>query len=135
MVLKTVLKVDVSSQSSKNKLLKAVSTIEGVDKIEIDATKGTLTITGDADPYEIILRTKKVGKFFDVVSIGPPPPPPKPEAPKKPEEKKKPDEKKATENKAPEPYKAQYHMPDSCPICLHMAMIRYEEPDPACTIM
>ncbi|KAM7250082.1 hypothetical protein ACFE04_021965 [Oxalis oulophora] len=143
MVLKTVLKVDISDQKSKKKLLKAVSSLEGVDKIEVDANKGTLTITGDADSYEVILRTKKVGKFFEVVSVGPPPPPPKPEPPKKPEEKKviekKSEEKKpAAENNFE--HKAQCHMPGNCPICLHMAMMpvfRHQEPEPnpACAIM
>lgn len=30
-----------------------------MDKIEIDAAKGTLTVTGDADAHEIIVRTMK----------------------------------------------------------------------------
>lgn len=60
----------------------------GVDKIETDAGKGTLTVTGNADPYEIIVRTRKAGKFAEVVSVGPPPAPPKQGGPKKPDDKK-----------------------------------------------
>ncbi|KAM7516217.1 hypothetical protein LguiA_005800 [Lonicera macranthoides] len=132
MVHKTVLKVEISCEKCKKKLLKAVSGLEGVDKIEIDGAKGTLTITGDADPYEIIVRTRKTGKFVEVVTIGPPPAPPKPDPPKKPEEKKvdekKTDEKKPDEKKA----EAHIHMPyvgHGCPICERMAFVYYPRYD------
>lgn len=59
--------------------------LEGVDKIEVDGAKSTLTVTGDADPIEVIVRARKLGKFAEVVSVGPPPPPPpKPAQEKKP---------------------------------------------------
>lgn len=74
----------------------------GVDIVEADAAKGTLTVTGAADPYEVIVRTKKTGKCVEVVSIGPPPAPPKPPESKKPEEKKPPPEKKPPEKKPEE---------------------------------
>ncbi|KAG5241190.1 heavy-metal-associated domain-containing family protein [Salix suchowensis] len=93
MVQRTVLKADISCQKCKKKFLKAVSSLEGVDTIEVDQGKGTLTVTGDADPYDIILRSRKTGKHVEVVSIGPPPAPPK----KKPEVEKKPVEKKPEE--------------------------------------
>lgn len=60
----------------------------GVDIVEADVAKGILTVTGAADPYEIIRRTRKTGKCVEVVSIGPPSAPPKPTDQKKPEEKK-----------------------------------------------
>ncbi|KVI08806.1 heavy metal-associated isoprenylated plant protein 43-like [Cynara cardunculus var. scolymus] len=136
MVQKTVLKVQLSCEKCKKKILRSVSGLQGVDKIEIDGAKGTVTVTGDADPYEIILQTKKAGKFVEVVTIGPPPAPPK-----KPEEKK-PEEKKQTEKKPEEkvhmhPY--DNHMRYDCIICQQMGMgcmmTIYEQPNPACTIM
>ncbi|KAK2990414.1 hypothetical protein RJ640_011162 [Escallonia rubra] len=139
MVLKTVLRVDITCEKCKKKLLKAVSGLQGVDKIEIDGAKGTLTVTGEADPYEIIVRTKKAGKFVEVVSIGTPPAPPKKPDEKKPDEKKPPEQKK--------PYQigqAHIHMPNYyCPVCDRMPMpmpvpvymTRGEEPNPSCTIM
>jgi hypothetical protein len=51
--------------------------IAGVDKVEVDAAKGTLTVTGNADPCEIIVCIRKAGKCAEVVSIGPPPEPDK----------------------------------------------------------
>ncbi|XWS45460.1 hypothetical protein CRYUN_Cryun15aG0138500 [Craigia yunnanensis] len=125
MVKKTVLKVDTSCHKCKKKLLKAISGLQGVDKIEVDAAKGTISVTGDADPYEIIVCTRKAGKYVDLVSVGPPPAPPKQESQKKPEDKK------------PDP-KAQIHNPASCPVCQQMSVVYldgYAEPNIACSIM
>ncbi|XP_038718880.1 heavy metal-associated isoprenylated plant protein 2-like [Tripterygium wilfordii] len=142
MVQRTVLKVDISCLKCKKQLLKAVSKLQGVDKIEIDAAKGTLTVTGDADPYEIIVGTRKAGKNVEVVSIGPPPAPQKQEAQKKPDQKKEAEKKKPEETK-PE-YKAAHfdHNPYTCPVCQLMAhspyphqVGRYEEPNSSCSIM
>ncbi|GKB59293.1 heavy metal-associated isoprenylated plant protein 43-like protein [Tanacetum coccineum] len=145
MVQRTVLKVQLSGDKCKKKILRSVSGLQGVDKIELDVDKGTLTVTGDADPYEIILRTKKAGKFVEVVTIGPPPAPPKKPDEKKPEEKKPPEKKpeaKKPEEKKPEeklpihPYNN--HLPYDCVICQQMAMVhmnRWEEPGSRCMIM
>ncbi|KAL9680617.1 hypothetical protein QQ045_018500 [Rhodiola kirilowii] len=76
-VQKTVLKVDISCDKCKKKILKAITGLQGVDKIEIDAAKGTITVTGNADPYEIIVQERKAGRFAEVVTIGPPPAPEK----------------------------------------------------------
>lgn len=100
--------------------------------MEVDGAKGTLTVTGDADPYEIIVKSRKAGKFVEVVSIGPPP---------KQEEKKKPDEKKAEEKKPDQKAQAQahiHHTPFTCPICERIPVIpvtRWEEPSPQCYIL
>ncbi|KAJ9540747.1 hypothetical protein OSB04_027253 [Centaurea solstitialis] len=76
MVLKTVMKVQVCDKNKK-KILKSISSLEGVNKIEIDVAKGTLTVIGDADPCKIISKARKVVKCAEVVTIGPPPPPEK----------------------------------------------------------
>jgi hypothetical protein len=114
--------------SSSNLMLYA-----GVDKIEADQAKGTLTVTGNADPYEIIMRTRKTGKHADVVSIGPPPAPPKQDGQKKPQEKKP--EKKPEE-------KAQIHDLHTCHQCrqiylmpMPMSMAPCYEPNPSCSVM
>ncbi|PSS36500.1 Heavy metal-associated isoprenylated plant protein [Actinidia chinensis var. chinensis] len=130
MVQRTVLKVDISCQKCKKKLLKAVSGLQGVDKIEIDGSKGTLTVTGDADPYEIIIRTKKVGKFVEVVSVGPPPPPPKPQQ----DGQKKPEEKKPDKKAQPQ-VQDHIHTPHSYPVCVVQVVRTWDEPNPSCSIM
>ncbi|PON99606.1 Heavy metal-associated domain containing protein [Trema orientale] len=146
MVQRTVLRVDLSCLKCKKKLLKAVSTLEGVDKIEVDAAKGTLTVTGNADPYKIIISARKAGKHADVVSVGPPPAPPKPaEAQKKPTDEKKggPDQKKGEDqkknkNKATEA-ESLIHNPHTCPECQKLVFVqldRWNEPNPSsCSIM
>ncbi|KAH6754875.1 hypothetical protein C2S52_021309 [Perilla frutescens var. hirtella] len=129
MVQKTVLKVHISCEKCKTKLLKAVSGLQGVDKVEVDGAKGTLSVTGDADPYEIIVKTRKAGKFAEVVSIGPPP---KPQDDKKKPEPKKPEEKK------PPAHDHIHHAHSLCPICDRfpmVAMTRWEEPTPQCNIL
>ncbi|KAL0391467.1 UNVERIFIED_CONTAM: hypothetical protein Slati_4531800 [Sesamum latifolium] len=135
MVKKTVLKVDISCEKCKTKILKAVSGIPGVDKVEIDGAKGTLSVTGDADPYEIIVKTRKAGKFAQVVSIGPPPPPP----PQKQDvqEKKKPEAKKPEEKKAQAAHETHIPFP-ACPIYDRIPVIpltRWEDPNPYCSIL
>ncbi|CAH1437235.1 unnamed protein product [Lactuca virosa] len=128
MVQRTVLKVLLSCEKCKKKLLKSVSSLQGVDKIEIDAAKGTLTVTGDADPYEIILQARKAIKCVEVVTIGPPPPAPKKEDEKKPPEKK-PDH--------------EFHicscnmsLPNTCVVCQPWAVVHMPpEPCTTCTIM
>ncbi|KAK9062012.1 hypothetical protein SSX86_019196 [Deinandra increscens subsp. villosa] len=87
MVQITVLKVRLSCEKDRRKLMKSISTLCGVDKIEIDTAKETITVTGDADPFTIITRARKVMKCIEIMTVGPPPK--KPEE-KKPEETKKP---------------------------------------------
>ncbi|KAL7131408.1 hypothetical protein ABFS83_12G001200 [Erythranthe nasuta] len=126
MVQKTVLRVnDICCHKCKTKLLKAVSGLQGVDKVEVDGAKGTMSVTGDADPYDIIVRTRrKTGKFAEVLSIGP-------DDNKKPEENKKPDDNKKPE----ENQKAHIHIPFTCPICDRIPFIPITQPTPQCHIL
>ena len=113
--------------------------IVGVDKIEVDAAKGTLSVTGNADPYKIIINARKAGKNAEVVSIGPPPAPPKQaEAQKKPTDQKKggPDQKK-DKNKATET-ESLIHDPHTCPVCQRLVFVQLDrsyEPNPSCSIV
>ncbi|KAF6144238.1 hypothetical protein GIB67_004911 [Kingdonia uniflora] len=131
MVQKTVLKVDLSCKKCKKKLLKAVSGLEGVDKIELDAAKSTLTVTGTTDPYKIVVRSRRINKLAEIVTIGPPPPPPKPDAQKKPDDKK-PEEKKPEQ-------KPQVNMYHTCRMCegsvFRVPYYHWEEPNMSCSIL
>lgn len=103
-----------------------------MDKIEVDSSKGTLTVTGEVDPYDVILRARKAGKYAEVMSIGPPPPPPKQDGKKKKEDEKKPAEKK------PEVKADLTHTPYDCLVCRQIAVYDvpcWEEPSPSCAIM
>ncbi|KAF7011548.1 hypothetical protein CFC21_025842 [Triticum aestivum] len=144
---RTVLRVDTSCAKCKRKVMLAVSSLQGVDKIEIDSEKGTMTVTGGVDPVDVVEATRrKAGKRADVLTIGPPP---SASAASKPEEKKKPEQQQkpqqtyvAAERRTPEPPVTLYvhHVPPpppSWPAYEQCAVVPYhyqQQQDP-CSIM
>ncbi|KAF5463101.1 hypothetical protein F2P56_019044 [Juglans regia] len=131
MVQKTVLKVNIACLKCKKNLLKAVTSLQGVDKVEADAAKGTLTVTGDADPYEIIVRTRKTGKFAEVVSIGAPPKPGD-------GQKSNPDGKKPADGQKGQVLIPYYIPQTSCLVCERVPVVHVgcrDEPYPSCSIL
>jgi hypothetical protein len=108
----------------------------GVDKVEVDSEKSTMTVTGAVDPVDVIVQARKAGRRASVLTIGPPP--------KLAEEKKKPaeqDKKKTTaadaEKKAPEtPATVFVHHVPSWPACpRYQERVVYEQDPPPCSIM
>ncbi|CAD6261894.1 unnamed protein product [Miscanthus lutarioriparius] len=138
----TVLKVDTSCAKCKRKVLQAVTGLHGVDKVEVDSEKSTMTVTGTVDPVDVIVQARKAGRRASVLTIGPPP---KPSEEKKPAEqdKKKTEEKKTTaagaEKKAPETPATVFvhHVPSwpSCPRYQYPERVVYEQEPPPCSIM
>ncbi|KAF3793270.1 hypothetical protein EJ110_NYTH10086 [Nymphaea thermarum] len=54
--------------------------MQGIDKIEIDAEKSTVTVTGEVDPVAVVKQVRKIKKMVEIVTVGPPPKPePKPD--------------------------------------------------------
>lgn len=110
----------------------------GVDKIETDEAKGTVAVTGTADPYDIIVRARKAiscaGKYAEVVSIGPPPKPDDKE--KKPDNKdKKPADDKDKKPPPPCPCPCPYPCPPNyCP-SYGYAVVVPRETYPPCSIL
>ncbi|XP_031486832.1 heavy metal-associated isoprenylated plant protein 2-like [Nymphaea colorata] len=79
-VLKIVLKVEFHCLKCKVLVMKTISTLMGIDKIEIDAEKSTVTVTGEVDPVAVVKQVRKIKKMVEIVTVGPPPKPePKPE--------------------------------------------------------
>ncbi|PAN40562.1 hypothetical protein GQ55_7G317100 [Panicum hallii var. hallii] len=143
----TVLKVDTSCAKCKRKVLQAVSGLKGVDKIEVDSEKGTMTVTGTVDPVDVIVQARKAGRRASVVTIGPPP---KPAEEKKPEQQNKGDGKKPeqhktdekklagdAEKKAPEQPATVFvhHVPSWPPCPRYQERVVYEQDPPPCSIM
>nr|CAB3486049.1 unnamed protein product [Digitaria exilis] len=146
----TVLKVDTSCAKCKRKVLQAVSGLQGVDKLEVDSEKGTMTVTGTVDPVDVVKQARKAGRRASVLTIGPPP---KPAEEKKPEQEKKIEEKKASggeekkttasaaaaaEKKAPEQPATVFvhHVPSWPPAChRYQERVVYEQDPPPCSIM
>lgn len=120
--------------------------LSGVDKIEVDSEKSTMTVTGTVDPVDVVKQARKAGRRASVLTIGSPP---KTAEEKKPEQEKKTEDKKASggeekktvstdaEKKAPEqPATVFVHHVPSWPAChRYQERVVYEQDPPPCSIM
>nr|KAJ0191383.1 hypothetical protein LSAT_V11C800410490 [Lactuca sativa] len=68
--LKVVVKVDVHDHKEKLKVMKAVSSLSGIESIAFDMNEKEMTVTGDVDPFVMIGNIKKYC-HADIVTIGP----------------------------------------------------------------
>ncbi|KAJ4965700.1 hypothetical protein NE237_017549 [Protea cynaroides] len=69
---KTVVSVELLCSKCKKKVMKLIAGIEGINSIALDPSKSTVSVTGDADPFEIIRQVRKFRKSAKFVSVGPP---------------------------------------------------------------
>ncbi|XP_021775347.1 heavy metal-associated isoprenylated plant protein 39-like [Chenopodium quinoa] len=71
---RTVIKVAIINKKCQTDIMKAVAKIDGIEKLEVDVSKGTLTIIGEVEPVPIFKKLKKIGKAPEIISVGPPRP-------------------------------------------------------------
>lgn len=91
--------MDWNDEKGKQKAMKAVSSIPGIQSISMDTKDKKLTVIGDVDPVCIVSKLRKLG-HTDIVSVGPAKDPKKEaEEKKKAEERKKEEEKRREEAK------------------------------------
>ncbi|KAA8528671.1 hypothetical protein F0562_036026 [Nyssa sinensis] len=69
---KTVVSVELLCSRCRKKVMKLISTIEGINSIVLDPSKNTVTVIGEADPVRIIKKVRKFRKSAQIISIGPP---------------------------------------------------------------